>query len=348
MSDVLIRQEGRSGRVTLNRPDALNALTWDMCREIESALDQWRENEDVSLVMFDATSDKAFCAGGDLVEMYRQGQVGNAEYGRNFWTDEYRLNAKIAEYPKPCVAFLQGFVMGGGVGVGCHCSHRIVCASTRIAMPECAVGLIPDVGGTFLLSRAPGRLGEYLAVTGTRMTASDAILATFADTYIPEESWNALKAALVETGEVQCIKEGAVDPGQSELGTKEEWVLEHFRGNTLGDVVRSLSVDTSDLAAETLTAISRQSPLSATCAYEALGRVRGAETIRRGLEMEYRFTYRSFEHSDFLEGIRAIIIDKDRSPKWRHSKVEDVPRSEVTKMLMPLGADKLNLEEPAA
>ena len=297
----------------------------------------------MALVIIDATGDKAFSAGGDIADMYRSGTEGDFAYGRRFWSDEYRLNAKIAEYPKPYVAFMQGFTMGGGVGVSCHGSHRVVGDGSRIAMPECGIGLIPDVGGSFILAKAPGRLGEYLGTTGTRMGPADAIHAGFADLYLPEDSWPALIAELENTGDASLIEGQTPPPGL--LEDREPFVATHFRGATLGDVMRSLDTDRSDLSAETRKAIMRGSPLATTCAYEAIGRVRGATSIRRALEMEYRFTFRAMEHGDFIEGIRAAIIDKDRNPHWRHLRPEDVSPAEVAKMLMPLGADRLTLEQ---
>ena len=185
MSDIHIRTTGRAGRITLNRPDALNALTYEMCLAIEAAIDAWATDAQIALVIIDAVGDRAFCAGGDIQEMYDTATRGNFEYGRKFWADEYRLNNKIAHFPKPYIAFMQGFTMGGGVGVSAHGSHRIVDDASRIAMPECAIGLVPDVGGSVLLACAPGRLGEYLGTTGTRMGPADAIHAGFADHYIP-------------------------------------------------------------------------------------------------------------------------------------------------------------------
>jgi enoyl-CoA hydratase len=183
--DIEIRTEGRAGRITLNRPQALNALTWDMCTRIEAALDAWASDDAVAMLVIDAAGDKAFCAGGDIAEMYATGTAGDYEYGRRFWADEYRMNAKLFNFPKPVATFLQGFTMGGGVGVGCHASHRIVCDTSRIAMPECGIGLVPDVGGSLILARAPGRLGEYLGVTAARMGPGDAIHAGFADYFVP-------------------------------------------------------------------------------------------------------------------------------------------------------------------
>ena len=183
--DIYVRRDGSAGRITLNRPEALNALTYDMCLAIEKALDEWREEPGVRLAIIEGEGERAFCSGGDIAEMYKAGTAGDYEYGRRFWRDEYRLNAKIAEWPKPVVSFLQGYTMGGGVGVGCHGSHRVVCESSRIAMPECGIGLVPDVGGSLILARAPGRLGEYLATTAARMGPADAIAAGFADMFVP-------------------------------------------------------------------------------------------------------------------------------------------------------------------
>jgi enoyl-CoA hydratase len=160
MSDIDIRIEGRAGRITLNRPKALNALTYEMCLAVDAALRAWADDPAVDLVLIDAEG-RAFCAGGDIAEMYATGTAGDFDYGRRFWRDEYRMNARIAEYPKPVVALMQGYTMGGGVGLGCHASHRVVGETSRIAMPECSIGLVPDVGGSLLLRRAPGAFGIW-------------------------------------------------------------------------------------------------------------------------------------------------------------------------------------------
>lgn len=345
MSDISIRKEGKAGRITLTRPKALNAMTYEMCLAIEDALDAWARDDAVKLVVIDAEGDKAFCAGGDIAELYDTGTKGDYEYGRRFWRDEYRLNAKIAEYPKPYVAFMQGFVMGGGVGISCHGSHRIVGESTRIAMPECGIGLVPDVGGSLLLAHAPGRLGEYLGTTGARMDASDAIFANFADSYIPQSKWPDLIAQLEETGSTDAIAEmrGSVPPGP--LNHLAAHVDAHFGGQTLRDILNSLKSEDSDFARDTLAAMARNSPLSMACTIEIIHRLRGSSAeIRKALELEYRFTHRAMEHGDFLEGIRAAVIDKDRSPKWQHD-LDDPPQLAATQMLMPLGHDALTFEK---
>ena len=197
MSEVDIRVTGRTGRITLHRPKALNALTADMVDRIEAVLDEWAADDRIAMLVIDAEGDKAFCAGGDLAQIYASGIAGDYEPARQFWRTEYRMNAKLFEFPKPVASFLQGFTMGGGVGLGCHASHRVVCENSQISMPETAIGLVPDVGGTMILSRAPGRLGEYLGTTARRMGPADAILAGFADYYVPREAWPALIAFTV-------------------------------------------------------------------------------------------------------------------------------------------------------
>jgi 3-hydroxyisobutyrate dehydrogenase len=348
MSDIDIRVTGRAGRITLTRPHALNAMSYDMCMTIDTALRSWREDDAVDLIILDAEGDKAFCAGGDIAELYETGIAGNFEFGRTFWRDEYRMNALLFEYPKPVISFLQGFTMGGGVGIGCHGSHRIVCESSKIAMPECGIGLVPDVGGTLILALAPGRLGEYLGITAGRLGPDDAILAGFADTYIPQEQWSDLIELLEASGDPAHIATHTQAPEPGPLRAAQIDIDRHFAGETLGDIQNSLSGDESEFAQKTLKAINRNSPISMACTVEMIHRLRGPSlSIRKALELEYRFTYRAMEHGDFLEGIRAQIIDKDRTPKWQFAGTS-VPTVAVSKMLQPLGADALTFEEEKA
>tara|TARA_R110000851_G_scaffold192763_4_gene343481 strand:+ start:259 stop:1308 length:1050 start_codon:yes stop_codon:yes gene_type:complete len=344
-TDIHIRKEGRAGRITLTRPKALNALSYDMATAIEAALEDWRSDDDVAVILIDATGDKAFCAGGDIQQLYDTGRAGDYGFGRRFWADEYRLNARIARYPKPYVALMQGFVMGGGVGISCHGSHRVTCETTQIAMPECGIGLVPDVGGSLILARAPGRLGEYLGTTGSRMGPDDAIHAGFADVYVPELKWDALTAALVETGDPAVIAAHAETPPPGALRALSPQIDRHFGGETLHDILNALRAEDSDFARDTLKLLSRNSPLSMACAIEMIHRLRGpAVDITRALGLEYRFTYRAMEQGDFLEGIRAAIIDKDRKPNWKHG-LDSLPGVAVAQMLQPLGKDALTLEE---
>ncbi|MDR9394710.1 enoyl-CoA hydratase/isomerase family protein [Roseovarius sp. SYSU LYC5161] len=344
MTDIDIRTEGRAGRITLSRPAALNALTHEMCHALENALDAWQADPDIDLVIIDAAGDKAFCAGGDIQRLYDTGRAGDFDVARRFWRDEYRLNAKIAEYPKPYIAFMQGFTMGGGVGIGCHGTHRVVCGSSRIAMPECGIGLVPDVGGSLLLARAPGRMGEYIATTGARMGPADAIECGFADTFIPAGDWPDTISQLCSTGDSGIVADKSQTPPAGALIAQTSRVNAHFGGETLGDILNSLRAEDSDFADDTLRKLSGNSPLSMACAIEMIHRLRGSDTdIRHALELEYRFTHRAMEHGDFLEGIRAAVIDKDRSPKWLHD-LENPPSQAVTQMLMPLGAEQLSFD----
>ncbi|SIO08479.1 enoyl-CoA hydratase [Rhodovulum sp. ES.010] len=347
MSDIDIRTEGRAGRITLNRPKALNALTYDMCLEIENALDAWRSEDSVALVLIDAAGDKAFCAGGDIAVMYETGTKGDYAYGQKFWRDEYRMNAKIAEFPKPVVSLMHGFTMGGGVGVGCHAAYRIVGESAQVAMPECGIGLVPDVGGSALLARASGRLGTYLGVTGARMGPGDALHAGFADHFVPEDTWQALAEDLVATGDPAAIARAAAPAPtpDSPLAARQARIDALFAGAALTEIAEALDADGSDLATDALKRMRRNSPLAMACAIEMQRRLGPAPTIRAALALEYRFTHRAPERSDFLEGIRAAIIDKDKSPRWRHADMDAVSREDVEAMLAPLGADELNLEE---
>ncbi|MCG6901767.1 MAG: enoyl-CoA hydratase/isomerase family protein [Rhodobacter sp.] len=343
MSESHIRIDRRAGRITLNRPQALNALTYDMIRAIESALDDWRDDPAVGLIVIDAAGDKAFCAGGDIADLYRTGKAGDYAFGRQFWRDEYRLNAKLATCPKPIVSFLQGFTMGGGVGVGCHARHRIVGDTSQIAMPECGIGLVPDVGGSLLLARAPGRLGEYFGLTGARMGPGDAIHMGFADHYLPESGWAPLIGELESTGSTAPIDAAAQPAPPAKIPVHRGDIDAIFARDTLAGIAGALAAAPGDFAARTLQAIQRNSPLSMACALSLIARVRARPTIHHALGQEYRFTARAMEHGDFLEGIRAAIIDKDRAPRWPHS-LDSVPPDAIEAMLAPLGEHDLTWE----
>jgi enoyl-CoA hydratase len=345
MADILIRKEGHAGRITLTRPKALNALTYQMCLQIDAALIAWAGDPEVALILIDAQGDRAFSAGGDIAEMYATGMAGDYGYGRRFWRDEYRMNARIADYPKPVISFLQGFTMGGGVGVGCHGSHRIVGESAQIAMPECGIGLVPDVGGSYLLATAPGHLGEYIGTTGARMGPADAILVGFADHFVPEAQWEPLKTALIGGGDANLVAAQAEDAPTGRLDALRPEIDRSFGSGSLACIARALAASGTAFATEALTALVRAAPLSAACTVEMIGRLRGHATMRAALSLEYCFTYRAMEHADFLEGIRAAIIDKDRTPRWRHAGPEAVPAEDVDGMLLPLGAEALTFEE---
>lgn len=345
MPDILIRTIGKAGRITLNRPDALNALTPEMGLSIEAAIDSWSDDDAVSMVIIDAEGDRAFCAGGDIAMIYEAGVAGDYSVARQFWREEYRLNEKLFNFPKPVASFLQGFTMGGGVGIGCHASHRVVCENSKIAMPECGIGLVPDVGGSLLLARAPGRCGEYLGTTAARMGPGDAIYAGFADYFIPRENWSDLIDKLEVTGDWTQIDAMAGFPPAGELADMQDQIDWCFGGEALIDIMNVLRSEASDFAAASLTALGRVSPLSAAIAVELIHRVRARDDIRAALELEFRATYRGIEDGDFLEGIRAQVIDKDRKPAWKHESPDRVTPVEVSRMLMPLKELALKLED---
>ncbi|MCQ8781828.1 enoyl-CoA hydratase/isomerase family protein [Mangrovibrevibacter kandeliae] len=344
MDEVHARVEGSVGRLTLSRPKALNALTGPMLVKIGFALRGWAGNPSVAMVLIEGDGGRAFCAGGDVAETWRDAQAGDPSSGPRFFADEYRLNALVKRFPKPWVALMDGIVMGGGVGISAHGSHRIVTERSTVAMPECAIGLIPDVGSTMILAQAPGHAGEYLAMTGARMDAADAIHAGFADLQVPSERLPELAAALVEAGEPGVIRDFAVAPGWSALAACQAQIDHCFAGETALDIVARLEDDRSEWAADALTAIRRASPLSVAAALETVRALRADPAIETALRTEYRFTSRAVRDGDFMEGVRAALIDKDRMPRWSPERLEDLPHERVEAMLAPLGPDELFLD----
>ncbi|AHD00820.1 enoyl-CoA hydratase/isomerase family protein [Leisingera methylohalidivorans] len=348
MSEIHIRKSGQAGRITFTRPKALNAMSYEMCMAIGAAMRNWATDDSVKLVVINAEGDKAFCAGGDIAELYDTGTRGDYSYGRRFWRDEYRLNALIFEYKKPVISFMQGFTMGGGVGIGCHGTHRVVGETSQIAMPEVGIGLVPDVGGSLMLALAPDHLGEYLGMTAARMGAEDAILAGFADHFVPQDNWPALMTALEQGGSAALVEAAAEPAPKGKLRDLRQQTAAHFGKDSLEEILAGLEADGGDFAQGALKSLSRNSPLSMACTLEMLRRLRAdGPAIRRSLDLEYRYTYRAMDKGDFLEGIRAQIIDKDRNPQWQYAG-QPVPAQAVADMLAPLGADALTFEEELA
>ena len=319
--DIFIRKSGYIGHITLNRPDVLNSLTYSMILSIEKALIEWETDESIALVIIDAKGDKAFCAGGDIQILYENGFNKNFAYGQKFWADEYRLNEKIANYKKPFVAFMQGFTMGGGVGVSCHGSHRIVGTTSKIAMPECSIGLVPDVGGSFLLAKLPGNIGTFLGVTGKRMRASDAIYCGFADYFIPETKWEDLKEKLVDTGNIDWIKKFHGSTETSEIENSFSQISEAMVDVSSKNIESRLK---HPFFEKDLSALRFNSPISVAYTIIMLKMEKVRNNISDALDAEYSFTARSQEFGDFQEGIRAAVIDKDRTPLWKNKNLGEV------------------------
>jgi enoyl-CoA hydratase/carnithine racemase len=335
-AEVLIRVEGKAGRITLNRPEVLNALSHDMVRAIAGALDEWEKSDAVRLVMIEGSGDRAFSAGGDIQLLYHEGR-DNPEVGRQFWIDEYRLNARIHHYPKPYVALIDGIVMGGGAGVSIHGSHRVVTERAVAAMPEAGIGFMPDVGSTRLLADAPGWTGLHLGLTAYRMKAADAIHAGFADCFVPSDRLADLAKALAESGDASVLSKFSAQAPTSDLAARQQDIDRIYGRDNLIDIVKALEAGTSDWERETLKALRRVSPFSAAATFEAVRRAKRTKDIESCLVNEYRFAYRCLEGDEFFEGIRAAVIDKDRKPRWNPARIEDVDPVRVAAVFAPLG-----------
>jgi enoyl-CoA hydratase len=356
MSDLVVRIEGAAGRITLNRPAALNALTHAMVLDMHRALEAWRDDPRVTRIVVDGAGERAFCGGGDIRYLYEHGHSDPAAC-RAFWRDEYRLDAAIANYPKPYVALMRGIVMGGGIGISAHGSHRIVTDNSLLAMPEVSIGFLPDVGGTLLLARAPGALGTYLGVTAVRFGAADAIHAGFADRFVPAADLPGLVDALAGGGDVDAaIRAVARDPGPAPLNVRRSDIDRAFVASGLDDAVVRLarwrddetaSTASHEFAADTLARMERNAPLAMACAFSAIRRARDFAAIEDALRLEYRFAWRCLERSDLYEGIRAAILSRDVPPTWDPARISDVSDRLVDAMLAPLGRDELSFESPA-
>ena len=347
MSDILTGIDGRAGRITMNRPKALNALSWDMSLALEAALNSWKDDDAVALVVIDACEGRAFGAGGDIRKMWDHGSQGDYAYSRGFWSDEYRMNALLRNYPKPIVSMVDGIVMGGGVGIASNCSHRVFSEKTLLAMPETGIGLLPDVGGTFILSRAPGRVGEFLGLTGTRIGVADAIFAGFADYFVPSAQLSALKDALCASGDIGEIAKFAQDPMTAQepevapfLAATRAEIDEIFDDTTPMAIVADLKASSSDWAQAAAKAILRACPLSVGATLIAVRNAREMSTIEEALAEEFRFTYRSQEFGELNEGVRAQIVDKDRNPRWASPTLEEIWPDRAMFMLSDLGENE--------
>ena len=343
--EVRIRVEGRAGRITLDRPKALNALTLGMVRAIWAALLAWKDDAAVAHVVLDGTGERGLCAGGDVRSLYDARGEGSG-FARSFWREEYRLNALIHRYPKPCVALMDGIVMGGGIGLSAHAQGggRIVTERSRIAFPETTIGLIPDVGGTWLLSRAPGAAGVYLALLGAQMGAGDAIRTGFADRLVPWARLAELIGALTAGSETPAavIARLAGEPGDAPLAaalTSDMGAA--FAQPSVTAIAEALAAGAaaSPAMAKAAADLATRSPLAMEATFEALRRARGFSRLEEALEMEFRLCTHLYERGEFIEGVRALIVDKDRQPKWRPPTLAAVSRAEVEALFAPVAGE---------
>lgn len=345
--DLIVRREGAAGVIRLNRPKAINALTLEMARDLEKALDAFEADPEIALVLVEGAGERGLCAGGDIVGLYNSAREGG-DLGKVFWREEYVTNARIAKYPKPYVAFMDGLVMGGGVGVAGHGSHRIVTEKTKIAMPEVGIGFFPDVGGTWLLSRARGETGTYFGLTGEIMNGADAIYAHFADAYVPTSAWTDLRQALTEapqgasaTQVSAIIAKFAATPEQGPAQRHHAEIDACFGHKTIEQIVAALEADGSEFAKSALKTLRIKSPTSLKVALKLLRMARTETSLEACLVHEYRAALQVFVSHDFVEGIRAAVIDKDRQPKWCPATIEEVTPEIVARYFADRGDDEL-------
>lgn len=349
---VLTKVEGGVGHITLNRPEALHALNLEMCETILAALRVWALDPNVEIVLIDhAAGTRGFCAGGDIA-MLRTSGLGDGKEARAFFAEEYRMNAAIKAFPKPYLALMDGVTMGGGVGLSVHGSHRIATERTLFAMPETGIGLFPDVGGGWFLPRLRGELGTWLALTGARLKGADVAAARVATHFLPSELIPNLKKQIADAdfsggaaemlGELLKRLTHTVPAGRFEAHM--ETINKCFAGESAEAIVAALEAEDSDWAEEQAQTIRTKSPETVKVALRQLREGAKCETFEDNMRMEYRIGWRKVQSHDFIEGVRAVIIDKDHSPKWAPDTLEGVSAADVETYFEPLGEDELSFD----
>jgi len=327
-SRVIVGAQGGLGHLTLNRPQALNALDVGMVGDLAAALDAWESDTDVEVVLIDGAGGRGLCAGGDVQALYHQIGGGDPQGASVFFRSEYALNARIAEYPKPIVVFADGITMGGGIGLAGHAAIRIVTERSKLAMPETRIGFTPDVGGTWLLAHAPGHLGEYLALTGAVMDAADAILVGLADHFVPSANLEGLRDALGARGltsptELVLLFDETPEP--SRLAGQRAWIDDAFNAETVGEIVERLRARPEPEASTTADVLGELSPTGLAVTLAAIRRARELPDLRAALTQEYGLVmWFVSTQPDLIEGIRAQVIDKDRSPRWQPATLDEL------------------------
>lgn len=328
-AEVLVEVQGALGRITLNRPKALNSLTLGMVRSVTETLARWRDDDRVRAVLIDGAGERGLCAGGDIRAMYDAIKAGDPQRVATFWAEEYRMNAALARYPKPIVGLMDGICMGGGVGISAHGSHRVVTERSKVGMPEVGIGFAPDVGGTYLLSRAPGELGTHMALTGAPVSGADAIHAGFADYFVPSGDLAELVTALADGNAQAALDKYATEPPASQLRAAREWIDGAYSAEdveTILSTLRRRAEPDANSAAET---IAEKSPTSLKVTLRALRTARTLPALESVLDQEFRVSLGCVHHGDFVEGVRATLVDKDRNPTWAPAHLEDVEPQRV-------------------
>lgn len=342
IDDVLFEQRGAAGVIILNRPKALNALTQDMCLRMKAQLEDWAKDPNIKAVVIRGEGERAFCAGGDIRALYESGKAGTP-YALDFYRDEYRIDAAIKHFPKPYVALIHGIVMGGGVGVSVHGSHRVAAESAVFAMPETGIGLFPDVGGSYFLPRCPGQIGMYLALTGARLKTTDCLYAGVATHFVPQAKWETLLERLASgIAPDQALDGLADDVPDTFLETHRKTIDDIFRLESVEAILAALDAEGTDWAGETATTLRGKSPTSLKVTFR---QIRGGARLEFDdcMRMEYRMVNRIVAGHDFYEGVRAAIIDKDGAPQWQPADLAGVSDADVDAYFAPLGDKELAL-----
>jgi enoyl-CoA hydratase len=334
--DVLIRREDKTGIISLNRPKALHALTTAMCETISAALLEWRQEAGVEAVILDHADGRGFCAGGDVAMVRNSALEDGGETGRAFFRAEYRMNHLLFTYPKPVIAFMDGVTMGGGVGLALPCRWRVATDNTLFAMPEGAIGLFPDVGAGWYLPRLPGRIGRFLALTGARLDGAECLWAGLATHYLPSASVADAKARiLAEPEAIEAeLEYFSVQPPLARLAGNADRIERLFASDRLEDVLDALAADPSEWAAKELRAVASKCPATSKVALRLLATRR--EDFAAEMALEYRLAARMMLRSDFIEGVRAVLVDKDNAPRWDPATPEGVSEQMLDAIFAPL------------
>lgn len=343
--DVLFERRGHLGVITLNRPKAVNALTAGMAAAMLEQLTEWADDDGVATVLVRGSGERGLCAGGDIVAIYED-MLAGGDATADFWRTEYRLNSLISEYPKPYVAFMDGLVLGGGVGISAHGSVRIVTERTRTGMPETTIGFVPDVGGTLLLSRSPGETGTHAALTGAHLSGADALFLGLADHFVPSGNLAALAAALENETAEDAVGRFTDTAPASVLAGQRDWIDACYPGDDAEEILRRLRAHGGE-AAKAADTIEAKSPTAVKVALASLRRVRSL-SLDEALEQEYRVGLRFLAGPEFREGIRAQVVDKDRNPHWKPATMQEVSSADVERFFAPLGDRELTLHSKEA
>ena len=346
--ELIVREHGALRRITLNRPKALNALTLGMAVQMTALLRSWAVDPTVGTVLLDGAGERGLCAGGDIRALYDAAKSGDT-LPEKFWATEYYLDVLVARYPKPFVAVMDGMVMGGGVGLSAYAAHRVVTERSAVAMPEVSIGFFPDIGASYLLARAPGHTGTYLALTGDRLAAADAIYCGFADVPIAAAKLGALPEALADCrndAEVRTrLATMSAPPSPCKIEAARPWIDDCFIADDVETIMERLRVSKAEAAGAARATMQKMSPTSLKVTLRNIRDAARFKRLEESFQQDYRIALACIAGHDFIEGIRAQIVDKDRNPRWRPDRLEGVTAGIVDRHFKSVGALELTFAE---